>query len=278
MDLWLHVLKCCQVGWWTFQIVINILPTFWTLSLLLQCKFSGRGGAGAALPCAAGSWLMWDLTSPFLIFQPARFSMTLISSLAISSLTISVLHLNWSVPRFSGVLMSFLCGGVLQALLNTRNILPTAFYLYTRSGTLDTQKLSCLSLSFWQKICLTVIFSALTAHRGKSKYIIHLLFQNHLNLPRLSGVLHHCADTLEAVINCLRSNSWLWLHSAERWQGMFFSLSAWSNMRTIHALGNKMFWKQCFCRVFFCSLKLPEPSLACCLISLLFKSVLTELG
>lgn len=107
VDLRLHVLKSCQVGWWTFQTVINILHTFWALSLLLQCKFPGRGGAGAALPCTAGSWLMWDLTSPFLIFQPARFSMTLISSLAISSLTISVFHLNWSVPRFSGVLMSF---------------------------------------------------------------------------------------------------------------------------------------------------------------------------
>lgn len=234
VDLRLHVLKTCQVGCWTFQIVINILHTFWALSLLLQCKFPGRGGAGAALPCTAGSWLMWDLTSPFLIFQPARFSMTLISSLAISSLTISVLHLNWSVPRFSGVLMSFLCGGVLEALLNTRDILPTAFYLYTHSVTLDKKKLSCLSLSFWQKIYLTVIFSALAAHRGKSKYIIHLLFQNRLNLPSLSGVLHHCADTLKVVINCLRSNFWLWLHSAERWQGMFFSLSGWSNVRTIH--------------------------------------------
>lgn len=33
-----------------------------------------------------------------------------------------------------------------------------------------------------------------------------------------------------------------------------------------------------FLQSLFCSLKLPEPSLACCLISLLFKSILTELG
>lgn len=151
MDLRLHVLKSYQGGRWTSQVLINILHTFWTLSLLQQCKFPGRGGAGAALSCTAGSWLMWDLTSPFLIFQPARFSMTLISSLAISSLAISVLHLNWSVPWFSSVLMSFLCGGVLEALLNSRDILPTAFYLYTHSVTLDKKKLSCLPLSFWQK-------------------------------------------------------------------------------------------------------------------------------
>ena len=154
VDLRLRAFKSFPVGWWTFWILINILYTCWTSSLLPQCNFPGRGGAGPALPWTAGSWLMWDLTSPFLIFYPARVSMTLISSLAISSVTISVLHLNWSVPWFSGVLMSFLCGGVLEALLNSRDILPTAFYLYAHSVTLDKKKLSCLSWVFVKKIVL----------------------------------------------------------------------------------------------------------------------------
>lgn len=91
-------------------------------------------------------------------------------------------------------------------------------------------------LSFCQKICLAVIFSALAAHGGKSECIIHLLFQNHLNLPNVSGVLHDSADTLKVVINCLRSNFWLWLHAVERWQGIFFPLSNWNNVRTVYLL------------------------------------------
>lgn len=134
--------------------LVNTLHTVWTIGLLPQRSFPGRGAAGPALPWNAGSWLMWDLTSSFLVFYPARFSVTLIFPLAISSLTISVPHRDWSVPWFSSVLMSFLCGGVLEALLSSGDILPTAFYLYAHSVNLDKKKLSCLSWAFVKKFVL----------------------------------------------------------------------------------------------------------------------------
>lgn len=112
---------------------------------------------------------------------------------------------------------------------------PAYCILFIRPLCYSWQKgAELFTLSFCQKICLTVIFSAVAAHGGKSKCIIHLLFQNRLNLPNLRGVLHDSADTLKVVINCLRSNFWLWLHSAEWWQGTFFSLSNWNNIRTVY--------------------------------------------
>lgn len=129
-------------------------------------------------------------------------------------------------------------------------------------------------LSFCQKICLTVIFSALAAHGGKCKYIIHLLFQNHLNLPNLSGVLHDSADTFKVVINCLRSNFWSWLHSAEGWKGIFISLSNWNDMRTVCLPLETKCFASTICAESFLFIKaLP----ACSLISLLIKFVLTKL-
>lgn len=108
-------------------------------------------------------------------------------------------------------------------------------------------------LSFCQKICLAVIFLCSVCPRSKSECIIHLLFQTHLNLANLRGVLYNSADTPKVVINCLRSNFWLWLYSAEWWQGTFFSLSNWNNVRTVH-LPSKT--KRFPSRDFFCSWKL----------------------
>lgn len=134
-------------------------------------------------------------------------------------------------------------------------------------------------LSFCKKICLTVIFSALAADGGKSEYIIHLLFQNHLNLPNLSGVLHDSADTLKVVINCLRSNFWSWLCSAEWWQGVFFPLSNWNDTRTVYLPSETKCFASSICAesVLFIKAGCSRSSPRLLPASLLIKSILTEL-
>lgn len=157
---------------------------------------------------------------------------------------------------------------------------PAYCVLFVRPLCYSWQKAAELFiLSFWQKICLTVIFSALAAHGSKSKYITHLLFQNCLNLPNLSGVLHDSADTLKVVINCLRSNFWSWLHSAEWWQGTFFSLSNWNDIRTVHLPSETECFASSICAEAFLFIKAKRSQSSPHALSpfIAFKSLPTEL-